>query len=193
MKKAILAYLFLALGTLLLQLNSTSYAIAEVLSLDENTLKTMGIEDRKNILRKFYEIKVESSLPACEGVEWLNCQGTWHWATGKSAGMEYFGEYKNNKAHGKGKMRYPDFTIYVGEFKNGKRHGQGTYIYNNGEIYIGEYKRDKYHGLGTYLYDNGDKYVGEHKNDKEHGQGTYTFADGTVIKGIYKKGKLIKK
>ena len=48
-------------------------------------------------------------------------------------------------------------------------------------------------GQWTITYARGDKYVGEWKNSKQHGQGTYTWADGTVVKGIFKKDKLVKK
>ena len=36
-------------------------------------------------------------------------------------------------------------------------------------------------------------YVGEWKNGGRHGQGTATYIDEIIEKGIWKKGKLIKK
>ena len=53
-------------------------------------------------------------------------------------------------------------------------------------------KGDCTNGYGTYTYTDGDKYVGEYKDGQRHGQGTFTLADGTVVKGIFKKDKLVK-
>jgi len=82
---------------------------------------------------------------------------------------------------------------YAGEFKDGKLHGQGTLTMDLEGKYVGEFKDDKLHGLGTFTYFNGDKYAGEWKDGMRDGQGTFTFQDGSVIKGIFKKNKLVKK
>ena len=46
--------------------------------------------------------------------------------------MEYLGEYKDGKKHGKGRYTWSDGGIYVGNWKDGKEHGQGTYTYPDG-------------------------------------------------------------
>ena len=103
----------------------------------------------------------------------------------------YFGEFKDDKAHGKGTFIYQDGSKYFGEFVNGKQNGQGTYTWADGDKYVGEYKDHKAHGQGTYTWADGRQYVGEYKDDKRHGQGTYTEIDGTVTKQIWENGKLV--
>ena len=41
--------------------------------------------------------------------------------------MEYLGEYKDGKKHGKGRYTWSDGGIYVGKWKDGKEDGHGTY------------------------------------------------------------------
>ena len=55
---------------------------------------------------------------------------------------------------------------YVGEYKDGKKHGKGTYTLENGTKYMGEWKDGKKHGQGTYTLPNGSKYVGEWRENK---------------------------
>ena len=43
------------------------------------------------------------------------------------------------------------------------------------------------------MYANGDKYTGEWSKAKYHGKGIYIYANGKIEKGIWKKGKLVKK
>ena len=38
---------------------------------------------------------------------------------------------------------------YVGQYKNGKEHGKGTYFSSEGKRYQGEFKNGKYDGQGT--------------------------------------------
>ena len=56
---------------------------------------------------------------------------------------------------------------YLGEYKDGKKHGKGSYTWSDGGIYVGNWKEGKQHGHGTYTYSDGDKYDGEWKNGKE--------------------------
>ena len=54
--------------------------------------------------------------------------------------MEYLGEYKDGKKHGKGSYTWSDGGIYVGNWKEGKEHGHGTYTSPAGRKYVGEWK-----------------------------------------------------
>ena len=63
--------------------------------------------------------------------------------------MEYVGEYKDGKKHGKGRYTWYDGGIYVGNWKDGKEHGKGTYTSPVGTKYVGEWKEGKYDGQGT--------------------------------------------
>ena len=75
---------------------------------------------------------------------------------------------------------------YVGELKNEKPHGKGSITYENGESYEGVWKDDKMEGQGTYTWSNGDKYEGEWKDGKKHGQGNIFFEDGSKVVGEFK-------
>jgi len=57
--------------------------------------------------------------------------------------MEYVGEYKDGKKHGKGRYTWFDGGIYVGEWKDGKKHGQGTETWSSGWKYVGEWREGK--------------------------------------------------
>ena len=57
--------------------------------------------------------------------------------------MEYVGEYKDGKKHGKGRYTWSDGGIYVGNWKDGKEHGQGTYTSPVGTKYVGEWREGK--------------------------------------------------
>tara|TARA_Y100000294_G_scaffold37191_1_gene32779 strand:+ start:177 stop:635 length:459 start_codon:yes stop_codon:yes gene_type:complete len=85
------------------------------------------------------------------------------WNTGD---MEYVGEYKDGKKHGKGRYTWSDGGIYIGNWKDGKEHGQGTYTSPAGTKYVGEWKEGKYDGQGTETLSNGWKYVGEWREGK---------------------------
>ena len=49
--------------------------------------------------------------------------------------------------------------LYEGEFKNNKAHGYGRVIYNNGNAYIGEVQNGEMFGFGTVYFFTG-KYKG---------------------------------
>ena len=78
---------------------------------------------------------------------------------------------------------------YVGELKNEKPHGKGSITYENGESYEGEWKDGLKDGKGTLTKPAGDKYEGEWKDDKMEGQGTYTWSNGDKYEGEWKDGK----
>ena len=87
----------------------------------------------------------------------------------------YEGEWKNDKAHGKGIYIFPDggkYKKYTGEWKNGEFHGQGKLTYTDGREYIGQFKNGLKNGDGTLILSDGQKYVGEFKDDKAEGYGT---------------------
>jgi hypothetical protein len=95
--------------------------------------------------------------------------------------------------NGKATFTFPNGRIYVGEFKDGIENGQGTLTYTSGNKYVGEFKDGKSHGQGTFTFPNGNKYVGEFKDGKSHGEGILKFPDGRIEKGLWEKGKLVKK
>ena len=108
---------------------------------------------------------------------------------------------------------------YKGEFKNNRKHGQGTIRWNpqmnptnddrwTGDKYVGQWKDDRRHGKGTYISHDGKidagKYVGDFKNgdliygifsSSRSGGGTFVgeFRDFSIYNGIVydSSGKLV--
>ena len=64
--------------------------------------------------------------------------------------MEYVGEYKDGKKHGKGRYTWYDGGIYVGNWKDGKEHGKGTYTSPVGTKYVGEWREGKPWNITIY-------------------------------------------
>ncbi len=64
--------------------------------------------------------------------------------------MEYLGEYKDGKKHGKGRYTWSDGGIYIGNWKDGKEHGQGTYTSPAGTKYVGEWREGKPWNITIY-------------------------------------------
>ena len=64
--------------------------------------------------------------------------------------MEYVGEYKDGKKHGKGRYTWSDGGIYVGNWKDGKEHGHGTYTSPVGRKYVGECREGKPWNIKIY-------------------------------------------
>lgn len=52
--------------------------------------------------------------------------------------------------HGRGKMEWPDKSVYNGRFEDGMLCGEGTLEYENGDRYEGEWENDVRHGQGIY-------------------------------------------
>ncbi len=102
----------------------------------------------------------------------------------------YIGEFKNNRAHGKGTQTFDGGDKYEGEYLNGYYHGKGTYYYQNGNKYVGNYANGKMNGQGTYTTKEGDKYVGSFVMGQFQGYGEYRFANGTIYKGMWVKSAM---
>ena len=61
------------------------------------------------------------------------------------------GDFVDGKAHGKGKLTYPDGKVYEGNFSGGKPHGKGKITYPDGEVYEGDFADGKRHGKSEKL------------------------------------------
>ncbi len=63
--------------------------------------------------------------------------------------MQYNGELKDGKMHGKGVLQFANGIIYEGPFVDGKREGLGRMLYPSGSehtkptILIAEWKNDR--------------------------------------------------
>ena len=112
-------------------------------------------------------------------------------------GDVYYGELRNGKRHGKGKMTYAndefiDNEVYDGEWKNGKKHGKGKMIYENGDVYDGEWEGGQRQGKGILKFVNGDVYIGEFENGVGK-KGLYFRKNGSVDEYTYNEnGNLIR-
>ena len=89
----------------------------------------------------------------------------------------YFGEFLNNKMHGKGILFDMNGNIiYEGDFVNDYFEGNGKYVYDDGEYYIGQFLKGKKNGKGVLYYADGNiKYKGDFVNNKLEGKGKYIF------------------
>ncbi len=48
----------------------------------------------------------------------------------------------------------------MGEFVDGIKEGKGRIVYPDGSVYAGEFHREMPHGVGDFEYPNKDKYIG---------------------------------
>ena len=101
----------------------------------------------------------------------------------------YEGQIKNGKKHGKGKMIYPDFSIYEGDWVNDMKQGVGRLeTADTIFIYKGQFLNDVFNGDGIYKYGE-TTYEGKFLNGVFHGKGKITYPDGKIYQGDWKDGK----
>lgn len=120
------------------------------------------------------------------------------------------GEWKENKAQGKGKFWHVDGNIFEGkiqekfkiisffffqlispgEWKDDKANGYGVYIHITGAKYEGSWKDDQQDGYGVETWGDGSKYEGYYKEGKKHGEGTYTWNDGSKYIGNWHENSI---
>ncbi|CEL94544.1 unnamed protein product [Vitrella brassicaformis CCMP3155] len=106
-------------------------------------------------------------------------------------GAKFVGEVvavTKRQAHGKGKILYPDGSIYSGEFVNNKRHGRGFLFGADGTRYVGDWYEDEKHGEGKEVRVDGSVYIGQFRSGLRHGKGALTWKDGNVYQGDFKDG-----
>lgn len=111
-------------------------------------------------------------------------------------GSTYYGELKDGKPHGYGRMTYQDGSVYAGEFQGGVFAGSGVFLWKGGlqpfsESYLGSFAAGKRSGTGTMQYRNGDVYAGDWVQDLRCGTGTLTEASGAVYDGQWRDGQFV--
>ena len=104
--------------------------------------------------------------------------------------LKSLGEWKNNKAEGKGKFLHVDGDTFEGEWSNDKANGWGVYLHKNGAKYEGYWKDDLQHGKGVETWTDGSKYDGYYKDGKKHGKGKYSWTDGSSYNGDWHENKI---
>jgi len=71
----------------------------------------------------------------------------------------------DDERQGPGIQVWPDGARYEGEWRDNKANGKGKFWHADGDIYDGEWFDDKANGQGEYTHTNGAKYEGTWKND----------------------------
>eukprot|EP01068_Selenidium_serpulae_P012103 Selendium_serpulae@DN5769_c1_g1_i3.p1 len=66
--------------------------------------------------------------------------------------IEYTGQWKGRRKHGRGVQRWPDGAVFDGEWVDGMANGQGTFTHNDGDTYCGQWIHDKANGYGVYTH-----------------------------------------
>jgi hypothetical protein len=74
---------------------------------------------------------------------------------------------------------------YTGEWKDDKKHGKGTYRWDNGMVYEGDWIENMRTGQGKFTWPNKQVYEGGWLNDRRHGAGYMTMPDGSKIEGTW--------
>lgn len=130
----------------------------------------------------------------------------------------YEGDFKDDMAHGQGKITYKDGSSYEGTFAFSEPDGKGVFSLSNGFVYtgdivggyfngwgsktnllkdstivdafVGTFNADQLSGIGMHQYPDGVKEIGEFQKSKLHGLGVVIHPNGGIEVGMYKKGKL---
>lgn len=146
------------------------------------TIFFISLNTQSEIPEKY---KIESSLKKCKGTDyrkWNNCYGEYNFPR-----LEYKGEWKNGKIHGKGVLKEAYGGIYVGEFKNNLANGKGFQIELDGTKSEGIWKNDLMNGPGIITFPNGTYMKGNFVNWVLDGDGEIRYENSTYV-GQFKEG-----
>jgi hypothetical protein len=75
------------------------------------------------------------------------------------------GYLKDGMRQGPGIQVWPDGAKYEGEWKLNKANGKGKFWHADGDVYEGDWEDDKANGYGVYIHVNGARYEGYWKHD----------------------------
>ena len=92
---------------------------------------------------------------------------------------------------GKGKLVWPDGSVYEGWWKDSVACGRGRLLHSQGDIYIGDWNNDMAHGQGKYLRADGSTYEGQWVNGLQDGLGKLCHRDVVKI-GLFKENRFAK-
>lgn len=81
-------------------------------------------------------------------------------------GCRYYGELKNGKYFGHGRLEWPSGTIVICDFENGSPNGEGYIYKKTGCVYHGEIRNGLPHGIGGRYCRNGSFSEGEYIDGK---------------------------
>ena len=111
-------------------------------------------------------------------------------------GDRYEGEWRNDKAHGKGAETWGiglwKGDRYEGDFVEGKRHGKGNYYAANSNRYEGDWVESDMSGKGIFKWGHGEfkgaRYEGDFVKGVRTGKGTYYWPNGNRYEGDWLRG-----
>ena len=103
-------------------------------------------------------------------------------------GSRYEGNYKANKAHGHGILRYGNGDEESGEFREGKLHGPAVWVATSGARYEGDYVNGTWSGHGVLRESDGRIFEGQFAEGRLHGLAVLTATDGRKTHGRWEKG-----
>ena len=103
----------------------------------------------------------------------------------KKTDPNYSGDFKDQLAHGFGRLDFGDYGYYEGYFIEGKISGRGylkvnNNIFNGSFSYIQQNNEWFYKFNGEVIYSSGEYYIGEVKNGKRDGLGKLFFKNKMV-------------
>lgn len=132
--------------------------------------------------------------------EWKENKTIWGKYYKADSSIIYEGEYKNNLAHGWGKL-ISGKDIFEGEFSEGNKKGWGTYTWANGNKYTGQWENNKCNGFGICIITdpvhtlipncpNAKTYCGYWRNNQQEGFGRCYDKDNRLIyEGTFQNDK----
>ena len=109
-----------------------------------------------------------------------------------SGGAHFEGEWRDDRANGRGVIIWPNGDRYDGEFRDGQPSGHGVGLATNGMRYEGELANGEPNGHGVSAWVNGDRYDGNWKDGRPDGEGEALIKGktyrGTWAAGCYRAG-----
>lgn len=100
-------------------------------------------------------------------------------------GSRYEGEWRENKACGKGKFWHADGDVFEGNWREDKANGYGIYTHRSGSRYEGYWENDLQHGTGKETWTKGSWYEGEYARGRKQGYGKHVWEDGSQYEGLW--------
>mmetsp|Transcript_36863 Transcript_36863/g.88724 ORF Transcript_36863/g.88724 Transcript_36863/m.88724 type:complete len:283 (+) Transcript_36863:52-900(+) len=103
-------------------------------------------------------------------------------------GNAYEGQWKQDRQHGQGTIKWEDGSIFEGTFANGDKNGEGRFSWADGSTFSGQFARNVMNGRGTYKWADSMQYSGQWSNNVMQGGGEMWWPDGRHFKGQFMNG-----
>jgi len=100
-------------------------------------------------------------------------------------GLQYRGQMKGKRPHGKGEYKEKNGSTYKGSIKLGLRDGDGLWSLSNGWRYEGRFSNDDPHGKGILYFPDGSLYEGQFVKGYINGNGLLKAHNGYRLQGEF--------